>query len=401
MWVHYVVLLGVAAVTTSTNGLLAKDSTSDVPVHSVLGVQSGASTNRFLRIQDGTAAKEEERMFNMGTYFANNKNLANYLKNNKDVDDVFVKLKLNVPSKNIFEDPKFLKWSQYVEDFNQKNSNKEPKSMLPTLLKHYKDFQLSTMLEAATRVDNTRDMAMKLQSDQMKLWKSRGYTPDDVFHGCKLDILDGGLNLLANPRLAIWMKYTEFNPRTTTLFDTLHKTYPDQWLSQILVAGMNNAKTYKLAKELQTQQVNRWLNDRELPTNVFKFLSLNQGPENLLANPQLYTFVKYAERFKANHVDTTKVTLFDALRTHYTDDALVTMLNSALHPTSIREDLYAKYVQDALLSKWAEAPQPKPISKVLNDLGKTPAKINELELAYIDKLLARRSKFAIRKNFVT
>ncbi|OWY90218.1 RxLR effector protein, partial [Phytophthora megakarya] len=101
MRVHYAALLGIVVVATSTStAILAKDSTLDVSVRSVLGVQVGASTNRFLRIHDATEDKTEERMFNRGivTNVVNTKvsTSANQLKDK--VDDLFQKFKLNVPN---------------------------------------------------------------------------------------------------------------------------------------------------------------------------------------------------------------------------------------------------------------------------------------------------------------
>ncbi|OWY97040.1 Avirulence (Avh) protein, partial [Phytophthora megakarya] len=96
---------------------------------------------------------------------------------------------------------------------------------------------------------------------------------------------------------------------------------------------------------------------------VFKLLALDKGAENLLSNPQLYTWVNYAERYKANNEFTAKRTLFDVLRTHYSDDALVTMLRSASRVKAKRDTLYVRYVENALLDDWAKAK--KPASEVL------------------------------------
>ncbi|OWZ05365.1 Avirulence (Avh) protein [Phytophthora megakarya] len=394
MRIRYVVLLVIAAVVASTNAtLLPKDLTPDL---SVLGVHGGASTSRFLRIRSATK-DDEERAFgiksipgvNKVSNFLNNKKLAKYLKTDKEVDDVFVKLKLNSPNKNVFENPKFLKWSQYVDDFNQKNLGKEPKSMLPTLLRHYDGVQLSTMLEAATKVGNTYVVAKRLQGEQMKLWKREGVTADYLFSFYKLDVLDDGVkNFLAKPGVNIFIRYAdEFNPGVqTTLFEKLRKTYSDSVLSQLLIAGMKDPNTKTLATELQAKQVNRWLDQLQPPENVFKLLALDKGAENLLSNPQLYTWVNYAERYKANNEFTTKLTLFEAMKTHYSDDALVTMLRSASRAKSNRDTGYVRYVENALLDKWAN--DKKPVGEVLTALGATHAKKNEVNAAYSKKVLA-------------
>ncbi|OWY94707.1 Avirulence (Avh) protein [Phytophthora megakarya] len=225
MRIHYTVLLGVAAVVASTNATLTKDVTSD---HSVLG---DASTSRFLPIHSATEDNEEKAFavksipgVSKISNFLTRKKLANYLKTDKDVDDDFVKLKLNAPNKNVFENPKFLRWSQYVDNLNRKNVNKEPKSMIPTLLRYYNGVQLSTMLEAATKGDSTHVFAKKLQGEQMELWKREGVTADQLFSLYKLDILDDGVkNLLVKPGVDVIIRYAnEFNAgEKMTLFEKL------------------------------------------------------------------------------------------------------------------------------------------------------------------------------------
>ncbi|OWY90871.1 Avirulence (Avh) protein [Phytophthora megakarya] len=186
------------------------------------------------------------------------------------------------------------------------------------------------MLEAAKKVESTHDVATRLQNEQMKLWKNGGLTTDQLFTAYKLNVFDDELkNLLANPGVNVWIKYAdEFNPgEKTTLFDTLRKSYPDDIvLSKVLTAGMKDAKTEMLATELQAKQVNRWLDDLQPPENVFTLLSLDKGGADLLANPQLRTWVQYAERYKENNPFTTKLTLFAALKAHYRDRVLVKMI---------------------------------------------------------------------------
>ncbi|OWZ00422.1 Avirulence (Avh) protein [Phytophthora megakarya] len=411
MRIHYTVLLGVAAVVASTNATLTKDVTSD---HSVLG---DASTSRFLRIHSATE-DDEEKAFGVKSIpgvskisnFLTSKKLAKYLKTDKDVDDVFVKLKLNAPNKNVFENPKFLRWSQYVDSLNRKNVNKEPKSMIPTLLRYYDGVQLSTMLEAATKVDSTHVVAKKLQGEQMDVtkgcqqtlrqsiscstdihWKREGVTADQLFSLYKLDILgDGVKNLLAKPGVNVFIRYAdEFNSgERMTLFEKLQKIYSDTVLSQLLSAGMKDPKTKTLATELQTQQMNYWLDLRQPPENVFKFLALDKGAEHLLSNAQFYTWVHYLNHYNANNEITTELTLFGALKTHYSDDGIVAMLRTA-NPHSVRETVVKNYLENALLDKWAKAK--KPVGDVVAALGDTRAYKNAVLWDYSNKIKAMGS----------
>ncbi|OWZ12381.1 Avirulence (Avh) protein [Phytophthora megakarya] len=394
------ILLSIAIVTASTNASLLVEDSLNVPSLPALRVQTGASTNRFLRIHD-ELEDGEERGFSIksipgveqASNYLSNKRLADYLKNDKDVDDVFIKLKLNSPNKNVFENPAFLKWTQYVDDLNQKNLNKKPKLMIQTLSKYYDDIQLSSMLEAAKKVDSTRAVATKLQAEQMKIWKSGGVTPYQLFNAFNLNLFDDGVtNLFASPGMRTWIKYAdEVKPGTTTVLDTLRAAYRDDTvLSKVLTAGMKDPSTEKLATELQAMQVNRWLDNLQPPDNVFKLLSLDKGAEGLLSNPQLRTWVNYAESYKGNNEYTTKVTLTGALRKHYNDEELVTMIRSAADATSRRELMYAENIQNALLDKWAQAG--KPVYEVLRALGVTRAQTNDVMATYSKKVLALESK---------
>ncbi|OWY95278.1 Avirulence (Avh) protein, partial [Phytophthora megakarya] len=134
----------------------------------------------------------------------------------------------------------------------------------------------------------------------------------------------------------------------------------------------------------------RWLDDLQPPENVFTLLSLDKGGASLLANPQLRTWVQYAERYKENNPFTTKLTLFAALKAHYRDRVLVKMVNSATVSSSKRDILYAEYVLNGLLGRYAW--KGKSLRKVLKKLLLTPEKAKAVTIAYRTKLLELTSK---------
>ncbi|OWY99174.1 Avirulence (Avh) protein, partial [Phytophthora megakarya] len=296
-----------------------------------------------------------------------------------------------VQDKNIFDNPVFLRWAKYVDDLNEKNKNKDPKSMLPMLKSQYGDDNLAVMLEAAVKmqVKDTADIVKKLQTEQMNLWKTTGVTTDQLFKTYKLDVFEDGVtNVLANPGVSVWVKYAdEFNPgEKTTLFDTIRNTYSDDLVvSKILSTGELDSTTKKLATELQNQQATRWLTEKKTPDDIFLLLGLKNGGETLLANPLLRTFINYEESFRKSIYGTPKVTLFAALSSHYDEEAIVAMLNyvAKLPPTikPTRESIYAANVQAELLTKWSG--QKKRTAGVIATLGVTTAKRNEVVKAYM------------------
>ncbi|OWZ13952.1 Avirulence (Avh) protein, partial [Phytophthora megakarya] len=286
--------------------------------------------------------------------------------------------------------PVFLKWATYVDDFNKKKGNKDPKSMLPMLKFQYGDDNLAIMLEKAVQVQGTSDVVKKLQTEQMNLWKTQGRTTDQLFKTYKLDVFEDGVtNVLAKPGVSVWVKYAdEFNPgEKTTLLDTIRKTYSDDLVvSKILSTGELDSTTQKLATKLQNQQVTRWMDEKKTPNDIFLLLGLKNGGETLLANPLLHTFINYEEAFRKSIYGTPKVTLFDALSSNYKEETIVLMLNTFVksQTKTSRERLYAKNVEDELLTKWAKAKMAP--ADVLAKLGVTHAKKLEVMDAYTSKL---------------
>ncbi|POM81626.1 Avirulence protein (Avh) [Phytophthora palmivora] len=391
---HYVILLTLVTSVATSNGTFSmkpsKVNTAVMVDRSIAEIQQGASTNRFLRVDDENS---EERVFGIKSIpgvdklssYLNKQKLAKYLKRDKETDAVFAKLKLNTAGEKLFENPKFLAWVKYVDDYNVKNPNK-PKSMLPTLMRQYSGESLSMMLEAAKQVGSTKSVATKLQTEQMKIWKNAGLSTDELFKIYKLD--DGVSNLLANPAMNIWVRYmNEFNPGTkTTLFDTLRKHYSDETISQVLIAAKKVPTTEKLAVELQHKQIRAWLNNLESPETVFKFLMLDKGADKLLDNPQLKTWLMYTEWFRTKNPYARKVSLIDTLMDNYSGKALSTMLKSA---TSDYSRIMASTLEGQLLGRWARSG--KSLDEVLELLGTTPAKKKVLTAIYRSELQAARS----------
>ncbi|KAF4136453.1 hypothetical protein GN958_ATG14348 [Phytophthora infestans] len=281
----------------------------------------------------------------------NNQKVSKWLKKNNDVDAVFVKLKLNTAGEDIFSNPKFLVWAKYVSKFNGQHDD-QTMSMLPTLMKKYDQARLGRMLEEAKHVDATKDIATRLQSEQMRFWKNSGVTADNVFKFYKLD--KGVSNLLENPAMNVWIRYAnDFNPGPkTTLFEKLSKSYSDTTLSQILIAAQKSKKTEVLAADLQSQQIRVWLDRLEPPENVFKLLILDKGADGLLANPQMQTWIRYSEKYLRENPYSAKVTVIGTLTKYYSDTAMVTILKTA---RTHKARYAASGLERDLLAKWARA----------------------------------------------
>lgn len=145
------------------------------------------------------------------------------------------------------------------------------------------------------------------------------------------------------------------------------------------MAATKVPNTKELATNLQNQQIQMWLTRLESPETVFKFLMLDKGADNLLANPQLTTCLLYTKNFMANNPYARKVVFIDTLRTNYTDKSLTQMLTAAKEVP--RSKKMAAHLEDQLLGRWALA-------------GKTPE--------YVSKMLGKsaESKYLTKLNLV-
>eukprot|EP00644_Phytophthora_capsici_P000583 jgi/Phyca11/21373/fgenesh1_pg.PHYCAscaffold_93_\ len=219
---------------------------------------------------------DEERAFGLNllpgskkiSSFMTDKKLSKYLKSNQEFDDVFIKLKLDKAGDKLFENPKFLAWAQYVDDFNQKHQTQN--SMLPTLVRQFGGDDLSIMLEKAKQADKTYGVALRLQGEQMKLWRREGLTTDMLFKIYKLD--DGATNLLENPGIKIWMSpqlqtwirynaaYAKQNPyaHKATLIDTLLDNFDTAAIKGNLSISSNLGSSSPAKKEFVTGLYNKY-----------------------------------------------------------------------------------------------------------------------------------------------
>ncbi|KAG1696730.1 hypothetical protein DVH05_017952 [Phytophthora capsici] len=352
MRLHYIVVLAVVAFVTNGNTVSADKSR--------VAITGNIDTppTRLLRTQ----YTDEERGFGLNllpgskkiSSFMTDKKLSKYLKSNQEFDDVFIKLKLNKAGDKLFENPKFLAWAQYVDDFNQKHQTQN--SMLPTLVRQFGGDDLSIMLEKAKQTSKTYDVAWKLEGEQMKLWKREGLTTDMLFRVYKLDDWDS--HLLVNPGINIWMRYADelFPGDSTLLFKKLQKTYSDEALSKIFITGKKIASTKKLASDLQSQQLRLWLDSSVPPKKVFQLLSLNQRADDVLRSPQLQTWFWYNAAYAKQNPNARKVTLVDTLLENFDTAAMVSLIRT--RPNTIYGRRYASRVERGLIKRWVADGKP-------------------------------------------
>ncbi|KAG2872340.1 hypothetical protein PC114_g26434 [Phytophthora cactorum] len=215
-----------------------------------------------------------------------------WLDNKKTPADVFKLLELSKAGDNLLDNPQVSTWLSYVADFKKKTPRKSQES-IPILTTHYGDEALSKIL---------------LEAKQ---------TPSD--------------KLLDNPQFATWLSYVDdFNwkdPRISRI-SVMARYYGDETLTKMLFEAMKTPSTANIAAKFHEEQIQLWLNTQKSPGDVFKFLSLNKADEKLFDNPQFMTWVKYVDDLSKGYSDK-KTTVMSVLATHYNNDGLVKLLESA------------------------------------------------------------------------
>ncbi|ETO85872.1 hypothetical protein F444_00539 [Phytophthora nicotianae P1976] len=199
-------------------------------------------------------------------------------------DQIFKALKLDEVTDDIFTSPLFNTWSTYLDDFNAKFPD-EKVSMIDTFRTNSDDAFLAKMFVNAKEIPAMEQLATKLQADQLQRWLANRDTPDDIFRALKLNAAVD--DVLANPLLNTWATYLEdFNakfPRSkVSMIDTFREFFGDKALVKMLVAAKEVASTKKIAMDLETSLINKWILTKKTPTIVSKSLGTDEGSAKLL-----------------------------------------------------------------------------------------------------------------------
>ncbi|POM81782.1 Avirulence protein (Avh) [Phytophthora palmivora] len=165
-------------------------------------------------------------------------------------ESAFTKLKLDkVSSDKLFDNPDFKVWFAYSNVVH-----KEPEQVMVNFLTtRFDEITLTRMIEKATEVSKTKEMATALQQQQMKTWAGLGMTDDLVFTSLTLNKnLDG---LLTNPNFNAWTKFVdnfaEKGKQDASLIDTLRLHFPDKALLSLFKTAQKTKETEAMGLRLE------------------------------------------------------------------------------------------------------------------------------------------------------
>ncbi|KUF89973.1 hypothetical protein AM587_10003485 [Phytophthora nicotianae] len=118
--------------------------------------------------------------------------------------NIFNNLKLNEAGDDLLANPVLTIWVKYMKAFNKEYPQAET-TMIQTFTKSYGDEKLATMIQAATKVEETKDFAKNLQTAQFNQWMVDKKTPKDILGVLKLN----SQTFTDNPSVDIWRAYNK------------------------------------------------------------------------------------------------------------------------------------------------------------------------------------------------
>eukprot|EP00644_Phytophthora_capsici_P011623 jgi/Phyca11/123179/e_gw1.50.121.1 len=259
--------------------------------------------------------------------------LEHWVKVGKDPDEVFKLYYLNHAGGGILSSSQFNAWAKYVDDLSAKNEGATV-SIIPTLRKYYSDDNLIKIALAAKEVDETETMGMKLEDALMQFWIHRKESPDNVLVDLGLKKSTG--TLLESPLFTILTKYTEaYNAKypsmKTTMIETLTRTFGDDKVAKVLLAGRTESTTKKIAKQFQADQLDMWLNSGQSVDDVYKLLNLPSRRDLLgdFGGEKLFdTWLTFMNAVSIKTPEKTS-TIFSKLATSFEDRPMMQILEAA------------------------------------------------------------------------
>ncbi|KAG3029768.1 hypothetical protein PC121_g15777 [Phytophthora cactorum] len=248
------------------------------------------------------------------------------------VDDVFKLLKLDEAGDQLFAQPQVVAWANSLP-------NEE------TLVK---------MLIAAKKSPSVENIAVRVQSEQTKLWQANKKSPADVFKLVKLD--EEGPTLLTSPLFKSWLQYTdEYNminwKETVSSISTLRTHYSDDVLAKMSLAADKTPSTQNFAKRLRSELLREWYDTLKPGDFVFKALKLDKTTSKVFERPLFALWKEYME-FVSLKDPRIKVNMLTPLIKVYGERKLVKILTTAENVPST--NTIATNLQEALLNRWLD-----------------------------------------------
>ncbi|KAE8992269.1 hypothetical protein PR003_g21054 [Phytophthora rubi] len=201
----------------------------------------------------------------------------------KKVDDVFELLDLRKYS-HFTGNPLLNTWVSYIDRILKEDPDRATR-LLNTLALRFSDKALNQFLRAAMKFPSMEKAATTIQTEKIYGYLMNNQSPQRVFKWLNVDSV--GDNHLSDPLFTKWMKYVkDFNQK--------NPKFQESWLrpirvennpkpvKQMIKTAMNDPSTVEIAKLMERERFNHWLDEKDPPRHVFHFLDLDKIGEKLL-----------------------------------------------------------------------------------------------------------------------
>ncbi|KAE9040128.1 hypothetical protein PR002_g5130 [Phytophthora rubi] len=254
--------------------------------------------------------------------------------------------------------------------------------MLSRLETRFHDKALNQILTAAMKFPSMNKAAVTMQTEKIQGYLANNRSPQKVF--IWLDLDNVGDELLSNPLFTKWMEYVkDFNQKNPKFqeswFTPIRLNYDPQ---SVIKTAMNDPSTVKLAKLMQRERSKHWLDMKDSPRNVFKFLELSKAEEKTIVSSDFKIWSKYLNDFNQRYPNE-KTTMIDDLMANYIERTLLRMFDVAKKDPSTEK--LATDLQNALINKWIDAKEkPAGLKRMLDGVPTA----DEMVARYVEKLKA-------------
>ncbi|OWZ05343.1 RxLR effector protein [Phytophthora megakarya] len=244
-----------------------------VTAHSFVVEQPRILTKRILRVQTVSSENDEERVIGAAVSSvashlttgalkaADFVKLRTWLYHQKSVDDILDTLLLTGKMDDIIQNPNLKLLDDYVVMFNNKYPDRKV-SLIKTLKARHGEIDLANALSRAKQFEHTKDIATKLQRQQLKGWLNRKKSVDDVF--ALLKIKEEGTRFVFCRQLETMEAYIKLfnakNPRQkTNMYEALSHGFGGEDKFAIVISqAMTRPVTALKAVKYQYVMFNRW-----------------------------------------------------------------------------------------------------------------------------------------------
>ncbi|KAE9192891.1 hypothetical protein PF005_g18287 [Phytophthora fragariae] len=213
-----------------------------------------------------------------------------YLANNQPPVQVFKLLDQDNVGYNLLSDPLFTKWMKYAKNFKHKNPKRQKLWFTP--IRMYYDPQRVT--KSAMNDPSTGKIAKLVQREQSKYWLHEQKSPRIVFHFLNLNKI-GEKNSCQLGFQTMDQVSERLQPSVsqgkTTMLDGLMGNYIERDLLRIFDAAKKDPSTEKLAMNLQSALINKWIVKKEKPADLKRMLDGVPTSDEMVA--------RYLEKLKA------------------------------------------------------------------------------------------------------